>query len=277
MADWRRYCDPHRDEIDAQHEFQVLAELPNALAHEQFILYYQPVVSLPEGTLQGFEALVRWQHPTRGLLPPSEFLSLVEQSPFFRELGLNLLAQAVQQVVRWNQQRPSPLTVNVNFSARQMLDADFPAALARVLEQHHCDPTWIKVEITETDLLSDVARALSCLEHLKSLGVKVMLDDFGTGFSSLSYLHRFPVAGLKIDRSFVLPLETHAEESAIVQAILLMASSLGLEVVAEGIETLGTAARLAELGCRLGQGYVFAKPLAVEQASQWLSQRPQSS
>ena len=252
---------------DAQRELQLLNDLHTGLAQEQFRLYYQPVVTLPAGELLGFEALVRWQHPVRGLLLPGEFLSIVENSPLFNELGLQLLDQAIRQLMQWNATREVPLSVNVNFSATQMLAPGFPDAVARILGNHHCPPGWLKVEITETDLLSDVVQALICLERLRALGVQVLIDDFGTGYSSLSYLHRFPVAGLKIDRAFVHQLDAHNRDHTIVHSILLMASGLGLEVVAEGIESQSVAVLLAELGCRHGQGFLFDPPLDAGAAS----------
>ena len=265
-----RVFDPSLDS-DTQRELQLLNDLRAALDGDQFRVHYQPVVALPGGELLGFEALVRWYHPARGLLAPGEFLSIIENSPLFHELGLALLAQATRQLVRWNRDRQQPLTVNVNFSATQMLQRDFPAAVARVLGRNHCPAHWVKVEITETDLLSDVSQAQICLEQLQALGVQVLIDDFGTGYSSLSYLHRFPVSGLKIDRAFIRHLDSQNRDHAIVHSILLMASGLGLEVVAEGIETRAVAVLLANLGCRRGQGFLFDPPLDAEAASGWVA------
>jgi predicted signal transduction protein with EAL and GGDEF domain len=230
---------------------ELQAELQVALERGQFELYYQPILDLDSGAVSELEALVRWDHPSRGLLPPADFLPLSEQTSLIVELGAWVLDQACRQVAAWelgDQQQP-PLGLSVNLSARQLRDRYLPERVAQALE------------ITETSMIEDLNAAGTTLRAIRELGVHVAVDDFGTGFSALGALKHYPVDSLKIDRSFVHGLGSDAQDTAIVHAVVAFAKTLGLSVTAEGIETPGQLAQLRALGCERGQGYHFAKPL----------------
>ena len=225
-------------------------------------LHYQPVVALEGGTLQAVEALVRWEHPERGLLHPADFIPIAEESALILQLGAWTLREACEQAGRWRARfgDRAPLPVSVNVSARQLAQAELPAIVGQVLAETRLSASDLALEITETSLIEDASVAAESLRELKSLGVTILLDDFGTGFSSLSHLQRFPIDALKIDRSFVKGLRAGSDECAIVRAIVAMAGALGFEVVAEGVETAEQAAEVQALGCARAQGYFFARP-----------------
>jgi len=230
-------------------------------------LHYQPIVSLDGGAISSVEALVRWQHPVRGLVPPGEFIPLAEESSLILQIGAWTLTEACEQAARWRAQfgDAAPLPVSVNVSARQLAQPELPAIVRQVLTDTGVRGADLAIELTETALIEDSGVPAASLHALKALGVKIVLDDFGTGFSSLSHLQRFPIDALKIDRSFVMHLGTGDDNRAIVRAITAMASALGLDVVAEGVETAGQAAEARALGCEWAQGYHFARPApAVE-------------
>ena len=237
-------------------------ELRHALDTGQLRLHYQPIVTLDGGTLQSVEALVRWQHPERGLLPPGEFIPIAEESALILQIGAWTLKEACEQAHRWRARfgDRAPLPVSVNVSARQLAQPDLPEIVRQVLAETGVSATDLAIEVTETALIEDSSVPAASLRALKSLGVKILLDDFGTGYSSLSHLQRFPIDALKIDRSFVMHLGTEEDKRAIVRAIVAMASALGLGVVAEGVETAEQAADALALGCALAQGYLFARP-----------------
>jgi diguanylate cyclase (GGDEF)-like protein/PAS domain S-box-containing protein len=249
-----------RDTVD---RFRLLGELRHALPHDELRLRYQPRVDLRTGTVMGYEALVRWQHPRLGLLGPATFIDLAEDSGLIRELGGWVLREACRQAAEWHAGDPDrrPLEIAVNLSARQLADPKLTALLVDVLTHTGLDPTTLTLEVTETALMSDADAALGVLHALKDLGVRLAIDDFGTGYSSLIYLKRFPVDELKIDRSFVHGLGRETEDTAIVTSIVQLASAVGVQVVAEGVETDEQRDVLLAQGCQLGQGYLFAPPL----------------
>jgi predicted signal transduction protein with EAL and GGDEF domain len=236
--------------------------LRHALETGELRLHYQPIVTLDGGTLQSVEALVRWQHPERGLLPPGEFIPIAEESGLILQIGVWTLREACEQAYRWRERfgDRAPLPVSVNVSARQLAQAELPEIIGRVLAETGLSAGDLAIEVTETALIEDSSVAAASLRELKSLGVKILLDDFGTGYSSLSHLQRFPIDALKIDRSFVMHLGTGEDSPAIVGAIAAMANALGLEVVAEGVESAEQAAEAQALGCGSAQGYYFARP-----------------
>ena len=243
------------------------ADLSRAMERGEFVAHYQPIVHLETARIVSMEALVRWEHPTRGLLPPSEFIGLAEDLGLIVPIGLAVLDQTCRQARAWDDQHAltPPLRVSVNLSARQLQDPALVADVARTISQAGIDPGRVTLEITESILMSDTDASVATLQRLKDLGVSLALDDFGTGYSSLSYLQRFPVDVLKLDKSFVDNLGEPGEDSRLARAIIGLGKMLKLEISAEGIERPEQLARLRELGCELGQGYYFAKPLAASE------------
>jgi predicted signal transduction protein with EAL and GGDEF domain len=236
--------------------------LRHALETGELRLHYQPIVKLDGRTLQAVEALVRWQHPERGLLPPGEFIPIAEESALILQIGAWTLREACEQAYRWRARFGdlAPLPVSVNVSARQLAQVELPEIIRQVLADTGLSAGDLAIEVTETALIEDSSVAAATLRELEALGVKILLDDFGTGYSSLSHLQKFPIDALKIDRSFVMHLGAGEDDCAIVHAIAAMASALGLEVVAEGVETAEQAAEAQALGCGWAQGYYFARP-----------------
>ena len=242
-------------------------DLRRALERDELRVHYQPIVSLTSGAIGGFEALARWEHPERGLLSPVEFIPMAEESGLVVELGDLVLELACEQATRWRTEQPAaPIGISVNISARQLADPEFPDRVADVLERTKLPPTSLRLEVTETTLVEENQWSVDNFARLKELGVGIVLDDFGTGFSSLGYLRRFPFDLLKVDRSFVdqIAVKTNA---AIVTAVIGIAEALDLEVVAEGIETESQLAAIKALGCHHGQGYLFSRPVTAQQAT----------
>ena len=236
--------------------------LRKALQFGELRLHYQPIVILEGGSIQSVEALVRWHHPGRGLISPGEFIPIAEESDLIVQIGAWTLREACEQACRWRVRfgDRAPLPVSVNVSARQLAQPELPELIRQVLAETGVMAGDLAIEVTETALIEDSSVPAASLRELKSLGVKILLDDFGTGYSSLSHLQRFPIDALKIDRSFVTHLGAGGDDRAIVRAIAAMASALGLEVVAEGVECAEQATEVQALGCRLAQGYHFAHP-----------------
>ena len=256
----------------AVQQMELETALRHAIEKQELRIYYQPIVTLETGRVSGFEALVRWQHPTRGLIPPMEFIPLAEETGLIVELDLYVLDAACRQTVAWHQQFPAetPLTISANLSAHHFKHPGLIEQVAAILTNTEIDPRCVRLEVTESLVITDPAQAADILHKLKALGVKLSLDDFGTGYSSLSYLHRFPFDILKIDRSFVGRLEQDASSVQIVETIILLAEKLRLDVVAEGIETVHQQDHLRTLGCRFGQGYLFSKPVPAVAAESLL-------
>lgn len=240
--------------------------LRRALEHSEFKVYYQPKVVLASGDIMGFEALVRWEDPQRGIVSPADFIGLAEETGLILPLGRWVLEEACRQAKQWQEQYPrhAPWTVWVNVSARQFAQAGLVADVARALEQNRLAPQALYIEITESVLMDDTEATTRTLQELKALGINLAIDDFGTGYSSLSYLKNIPFDMLKIDRSFVAGLGQDQKDTAIVQAVITLANTLGKKVTAEGVETCEQVAHLKALNCLLGQGYIFAKPLPAE-------------
>jgi diguanylate cyclase (GGDEF)-like protein len=241
----------------ASTRYSVVAALQEALEREQLQVAYQPIVDLRSGRCIAAEALLRWQHPERGLVPPAEFIGPAEDSGLILPIGRAVLATVLRDIESLS--LPAGFAMSVNLSARQ-LRGEFVDDLAALLASSRVPPGSLCLEITESVLLDDVARSTDLLAAIRALGVGLAIDDFGTGYSSLGYLRRLPVGSVKIDRSFVAGLEEHVEDVAIVHHVVSLAHSLGLRVVAEGVETPNQFARLRELGCDAGQGYLFAAP-----------------
>ena len=244
---------------------QLQAELHQALERGDFILHYQPIVALETGRTVGVEALLRWRHEERGTVPPLEFIALAEETGLIVPIGRWVLEEACAQARRWRDRFPAepPRMMSVNLSARQLQDPGFVDAVAAALATSGLDPDELVLEITENVLLEHTEATVDRLAALRRLGVRIAMDDFRTGYSSLAYLHRFPIDILKIDRSFVEALAGGREEGALVRAIMKLGETLRLETVAEGIESARQVTQLRSMGCRLGQGYLFDRPLDV--------------
>jgi diguanylate cyclase (GGDEF)-like protein len=260
----------------AIHRLGLELDLRSAVARDEFRLHYQPVVHLETRRVAEFEALVRWQHKDRGLLSPEAFIGLTEETGLIIPIGQWVLTEACCQARLWQEQRPSdpPLTIGVNLSARQLQDPNLVSLVSRVLADSGLDPRSLKLEITESVVMQDAPATLATLHALRDLGIRLAIDDFGTGYSSLGYLKRFPIDTLKIDRSFVEGITSDPEDTAIVQAVISVAKSLGLSVTAEGIETEEQLLRLRELGCDRGQGFYFGQPLAADIVFESLDRHP---
>jgi diguanylate cyclase len=252
-----------------QQRLRLENDLRTALRENQFRLHYQPIIDLVTGRLVGAEALLRWLHPERGLVSPAQFIPTAERSGLIVELGGWVLCETVRQQDRWAKAGHPLWPVAVNVSARQLHDGRLAGQLERALDGSGIEPTLIEIELTEHTLVEDIEDNLRLLETLRQRGVRISIDDFGTGLSSLSYLKRLPAAKLKIDRSFVRDLPQHRGDRAIVEAAVSMAQALGLQVVAEGVETDEQHALLREMKCNLGQGYLYSPPLPPDEFMRW--------
>ena len=236
-------------------------ELREALQYNQLELYYQPQIDTFRKRIVGVEALLRWKHPVMGSISPAEFIPIAESTGLIVPIGQWVIERATRQLAEWRKQGIGPLRVAVNISAVQFRQVDLAEQIARIAEAHHVPPEWLELELTESLLMRDVESATNQLKKLKALGFKLVIDDFGTGYSSLSYLRRFPLDGLKIDRSFIDEVNRNTDDTAITLAILSMARSLRLMVIAEGVETREQFDFLLEHGCEEVQGYLFSPPV----------------
>jgi diguanylate cyclase (GGDEF)-like protein len=259
--------------IVARHELS--AELSRSLGRGELDVFYQPIVELATRRITGVEALIRWQHPVRGLIGPNEFVHLAEETRLIRPLGRWVLLEACRQAVEWAESIPGgeELTMSVNLSAQQVKEPDFVAELREILADTGMRPRQLVLEMTETVMFQDTLTTLSRLEAIRDLGVRIAIDDFGTGYSSLGYLRRFRVDILKIARDFIGPAERE-EEWAFASAIVALGRSLGVTMVAEGIEEPGQLDRLLGLGCELGQGFLFARPGRSDDIGALLGAKP---
>jgi diguanylate cyclase (GGDEF)-like protein/PAS domain S-box-containing protein len=247
-------------------------DLRRAVERGEFEVFYQPIIRLKTGRISGFEALVRWRHPERGIVSPLEFIPAAEETGLIIPIGSWVLRQACRQLSLWRAEFPTetPLTMSVNLSGRQFRQADLVDQVKRILNETKLSPQCLRLEITESVVMEDAEVATAMLRQLRSLNVQLSIDDFGTGYSSLSYLHRFPINILKIDRSFVGRMCLEDESLGIVETILILASKLKMKVVAEGIETPEQCNGLGDLGCEYGQGFFFSQPITPEAAAQLL-------
>lgn len=252
---------------------RALGELRRGIGEGALRVHYQPRIDLHTGRASGVEALVRWQHPTRGLLPPSEFIAMAEESGLVRPLGAWVLDQTLKlaESLRRDDHHGAGLEFAVNLSARQLNDPGLVDMVEGALERRNMDPALLLLEITETALMSDPGAAVESLAALKNLGVGLAVDDFGTGYSSLTYLKKFPINELKIDRSFIMGLGRDTGDAAIVGSCIDLAHAVGIRAVAEGVETSGQAQTLQDMGCDLAQGYLFARPLPEPRLREWLA------
>jgi diguanylate cyclase (GGDEF)-like protein len=258
-GDYRRYA-PGMD-IGTEHSVQLESELHNAVTLNQFELYYQPKVDARTGEVRSAEALIRWQHPTRGVISPGEFIPLAEDCGLIGAIGGWAMRDACRQIRAWQVAGMPSLRVSVNLSASQFRDSGLVDSIRRALDDAGLEARYLEVELTESAVMSDPEKSIAILEQLSSMGVLVSVDDFGTGYSSMSYLRRFPIDKLKIDRVFIDEILSRPEDASIVRAIISLAHSLRLKVVAEGVETRAQLDFLKAAGCDEYQGYYFSRPL----------------
>ena len=248
-------------------QLQCEQELSYAVERSELVLHYQPIYDLATDTISGFEALVRWQHPTRGLVEPALFIPLAEETGLIRSIGRWVITQACEQLAAWTRTFATPLVMGINVSAAQLAESGLATHIATQLHKHRLAPTQVDIELTESTMMRGTQNEARELAELRTLGVSISLDDFGTGYSCLSLLQTLSVSALKIDRSFVAPIGTSNEQLAVVRSIVTLAHNLGLDVVAEGVETAAQLACLRELGCRHAQGFYFSRPVDAAAAT----------
>ena len=265
---------------------QLETDLRLAIERNELCMYYQPIIGLDSMEISGFEALVRWNHPQRGLVPPNEFIPVSEQTGLIVPMTLWILRNSCQQMVEWQRKYPDSkdLVVSVNLSGKHFAQKNLVEQIKSILEETQINPACLKLELTESAVMENAENVISMLQEIRKLGIHLSIDDFGTGYSSLSYLHRFPINTLKVDRSFVSTMEDGSENGEIVNTIISLAKTLELNVVAEGIETIHQLHQLRILGCEYGQGYLFSRPVPADEAekifddkSRWQNIIPQKS
>jgi diguanylate cyclase (GGDEF)-like protein len=258
-----------RYEQHSHERLSLISDLRRAIDNDELLLMYQPKISLSRDPDIYVEALVRWQHPGRGMVPPMEFIPFAEQTGSIREITHWVVAHAVEQCAVWRRDGV-PMNVSVNISARDLMDAELPVRFAAMLEQYDCKAQWISLEITESAILDDQGHAIENLQLLHSLGCRLAIDDYGTGYSSLAYLRRLPLNEIKIDKSFVQRMARDASDAVIVRSTIDLAHNIGLNVVAEGVEDETTLDRLRSMGCDMAQGYHVSKPLTAADVLTWI-------
>jgi diguanylate cyclase (GGDEF)-like protein len=260
--------------LSAVSQLQVGNDLRRAVDRDELLVYYQPIIRLADGRLAGFEALVRWQHPTRGLIQPDQFISVAEKTGLIHPIGEWVLRQASRQLVAWRQRYPvksRELFLSVNLAPSQLQRAHIVDELTEIVRETGEDPSSIRLEITESGIMENPLTVKVKLDALKAKGFRLAIDDFGTGYSSLAHLHRFPIDTLKVDRSFVAPILQGDEHLEIVRTILMLGRTLNMTVVAEGVETAGQDSLLKGLLCTYAQGWFYARPLAPYAADAFLA------
>jgi len=264
--------DPAHHERNAA-RLSLLTELRQAVEDDELVLFYQPKYAFHASDEVHVEALVRWIHPQRGFIPPMEFIPFAEQTGYIKTITHWVMNESIRQCAEW-QRGGRKVHVGLNLSARDLLQPDLPAQFRAMLERYGCRAEWITLEITESAVLDDPAKALANLEHLRAIGCQLSIDDYGTGYSSLSYVRQMPVQEMKIDRSFVMNLTTQPDDEIIVRSTIELAHNMGLMVTAEGVETEAVLQRLGVLGCDLAQGYFICRPLAAADLEAWLEKSP---
>jgi diguanylate cyclase (GGDEF)-like protein/PAS domain S-box-containing protein len=253
---------------------QLENDMRRAIEHQDFELYYQPIVALATGKIMGFEALVRWQHPEQGMISPVKFVPIAEETGLIIPLGQWVLREACRQLKEWQARFPNepPLTVSVNLSSRQFSQQSLIGQIRQILDETGLDAHYLKLEITESAIMENTESAMDMLLQLKAMGIQLSVDDFGTGYSSLGYLYRFPMDLLKIDRSFISRVDVDGEKLELVRTIITLAWNLGMDVIAEGVETTKQLAQLKALKCEYAQGYLFSKPVDKQAAEALIAQ-----
>ena len=257
-------------------QLALMAELREAIERNHLTLHYQPTIELKNGKVSGAEALVRWMHPQRGLIPPDQFIGLAERTGLIHPLTQWVLQTAIHQCGAWKQAGLT-MSLAVNLSARNLFDPKLPDQITQLLRRHNVTPDCLTVEITESAIMADPSQAVEILSRIHGLGIQISIDDFGVGYSSLSYLRKLPVDRLKVDKSFVINITQSEDDATIVRSTIELAHNLGLEVVAEGVESKGAYERLVELGCDTAQGYYISMPLPIGEFSNWLHESSRDS
>ncbi|MFN6461047.1 MAG: EAL domain-containing protein [Nostoc sp. DedVER02] len=252
-------------------------DLRRAVERQEFVVYYQPIISLTTGRISGFEALVRWQHPVRGLVAPTEFIPVAEETGLINAINTWVLKSACNQLSIWQNHpvTPEPLTISVNLSARLFLQPNFVEQIDRIIYETKINPEYLELEITESVIMENTNAIKMIFQQLKKRKIKLIMDDFGTGYSSLSYLHSFPLNALKIDKSFVKRMQDNKENMGLVPAMIGIANSMGMSAIAEGVETQEQLSLLRSLNCNFAQGYLFSEPLEQQLAIKLLAAAPQ--
>ena len=235
------------------------------LENEEFVVYYQPQVNGATDTLIGMEALVRWQHPTMGLVSPAKFIPLAESTGLIVELDRYVMKTAMTQIVRWHKEGLNPGVLAMNLAVKQLKQADFISMFKELIEETSCKSEWLELEVTESQIMTNPDEAIQILQKISDLGVELAVDDFGTGYSSLAYLKKLPIDKLKIDQIFVRDLPDDKEDAAIAKAVIALANSLHLKVIAEGVETKEQRDFLVKNGCHKIQGYFYSKPVPTDE------------
>jgi diguanylate cyclase (GGDEF)-like protein len=263
----------HRRAVE---QIRLETELRRAVERQEFRLHYQPIVALGSGALEGFEALIRWQHPSKGLIYPGAFLPVAEETGLIVPIGWRVLEEACRQVAGWHDRFPKDrhISMNVNLSRKQFVQGDLIGRLRDILADTRVDPRVLRLEVSEGLITSNSESTVARLRQLKDLGVRLHIDDFGTGSASLSYLHRLPTDTIKIDRSFVSRVDAENGKVGIIRTIISLARSLGMQVTAEGLETASQLAKLRNLECESAQGYFFSKPLTSRAADELIARHP---
>jgi EAL domain-containing protein (putative c-di-GMP-specific phosphodiesterase class I) len=261
---------------DAMERLQLETDLRNAVEQHEFALHYQPIVSLRTGRVTGFEALVRWEHPRRGLVHPADFIPVAEETGLIVPIGKWVLTEALTRVKEWHASHPreEPLTIGVNLSVKQFSQSDLVEQITSALEATGALPSSLRLEITEAAILEKRPAAVVMLSRIRDLGVQVYLDDFGTGYSSLSYLHGLPIDAIKIDREFVSSMDTDDKNLRLVRTIITLAEIVGVRAEAEGISTQEQLRELRALNCDQGQGYLFSAPITLDAVDGVLTSNP---
>jgi EAL domain-containing protein (putative c-di-GMP-specific phosphodiesterase class I) len=263
--------------VGLEDRVQLESDLHNAIALKQFELYYQPKVQTNTGAVRGAEALIRWVHPKRGLISPDGFIPLAEECGLIGAIGEWVVREACRQARAWQDQGLAPMRVSVNLSPSQFRGSGLIHSVRRALDEVGLDARYLEVELTESAVMSDPEESIAILEQLSSMGVLVSVDDFGTGYSSMSYLRRLPIDKLKIDRVFINEIASRPEDASIVRAIVSLAHSLRLKVVAEGVETPAQLDFLKAVGCDEYQGYHFSRPLPATEFERVVREKAQSA
>jgi diguanylate cyclase len=257
---------------EAPERLRLESDMRRGIEQNEFTVYYQPKVDLQSGRIVSLEALVRWQHPQRGFVSPGKFIPFAEETGLIEPLGKIVLETACREAVKWQPKNGEPIVVAVNLSAIQFRNPNLVEEVHETLLRTGLPPQALELEITESAVLGDVNATIATLEQLKALGIRLAIDDFGTGYSNLGHLRKFPVDVLKIDQSFVRGMTGALDDTPLVEAVISLAKALELHVVAEGVETAQQMEQLKDLGCDLGQGYYFAKPLPNGAISEMLGQ-----